>query len=89
MRFLSAGLHPHSLAWGIKNLSPNSTLKYSEPVSSQWNKHVDLGYEKKLAYTKRQSRVFQAELCLRSAVLETGEVDEEHSYFSPHMRETV
>lgn len=45
---------------------------------------MDLGYEKKLAYAKRQSRVFQAELDLMSTVVETGEVDEEHLYSSPH-----
>lgn len=41
-------------------------------------------WDMRLAYAKKQNRVFQAELCLRSTVLETGEVDEEHLYDSPH-----
>lgn len=70
-------------AWKMWALIPSYCLKYSEElaVGSQWNKHVDLGSERRAAYARRQSRVLWAKLCLRSAVLET-EVDGEHSYFS-------
>lgn len=41
-------------------------------------------WDMSLTYAKRQKRVFQAELCLMSTVLETEEMDEELLYSSPH-----